>query len=291
VAVAASLLVGLLLPASALATFHLTQIREVFPGSVAAPKAEYVELQMYASGENLYVENNVRVTLYDASGTPVVAQPLTTHDPSHAQTQDFVLVGTATADSLFGVTSDYALPDADNVSGAGGAACYGSATMPVDCVSWGNFSGSLPSPTGGNVDPGGIPDGSAIERSIAKGCSATVDAVDDTNHPSDFFSDPTPDPHPNGTVPFATKCPNTTITKAPKSKTTDRTPTFKFKSSESHSTFRCKLDSKPYARCSSPDTLPKLKRGKHTFKVKAVHKGAADPTPASKAFKVVKKSR
>src|SRR5437773_393427 len=69
----------------------------------------------------------------------------------------------------------------------GGAVCYVSGTPGfVDCVSWGNFSGSLPSPTGGNVDPAGIPDTKAIRRSIARGCPTLLEGPDDTNSPSNW---------------------------------------------------------------------------------------------------------
>ena len=37
----------------ALATFHEMMIREVYPGSAAHPDSEYVELQMWAPGQNL----------------------------------------------------------------------------------------------------------------------------------------------------------------------------------------------------------------------------------------------
>ncbi len=35
------------------ATFHLMSIREVYPGSAAAPESSYVELQMYAAGQEM----------------------------------------------------------------------------------------------------------------------------------------------------------------------------------------------------------------------------------------------
>src|SRR4051812_17193936 len=63
----ASLAVVLALGAApAAATFHLVQIRELYPGSAAAPESEYVELQMWASGQN-HVEGHV-LRSYDSGG-------------------------------------------------------------------------------------------------------------------------------------------------------------------------------------------------------------------------------
>jgi hypothetical protein len=69
--------------------------------------------------------------------------------------------------------------------------------------------------------------------------------------------------------------------------TRDRTPTFRFKSSLTPATFQCKLDGGSFKACSSPDTLARLSLGRHTFKVRAIHAGSTDPTPASRTFKVV----
>jgi hypothetical protein len=48
-------IVGSLLAVVALtahASFHLMKVVEVFPGTAASPSAQYVVIQMYASGEN-----------------------------------------------------------------------------------------------------------------------------------------------------------------------------------------------------------------------------------------------
>ena len=41
---------GLAAPASA--SFHLMKVVEIFPGTAAAPNAQYVVLQMYSAGQN-----------------------------------------------------------------------------------------------------------------------------------------------------------------------------------------------------------------------------------------------
>ncbi len=82
--------------------------------------------------------------------------------------------------------------------------------------------------------------------------------------------------------------PDTTITKAPKKKTTKRRPKFKFTSNEA-ATFECQLDSGPFRACSSPFLPPKLRLGKHVFRVRAVNQtGTADLTPPARKFRVVR---
>ncbi|MDX6662036.1 MAG: hypothetical protein QOG09_138 [Solirubrobacterales bacterium] len=48
-----------------------------------------------------------------------------------------------------------------------------------------------------------------------------------------------------------------------------RKATFRFSSNEAGSTFLCKLDSRPFSRCSSPKKYRHLALGKHKFKVRA----------------------
>ena len=79
--------------------------------------------------------------------------------------------------------------------------------------------------------------------------------------------------------------PNTTMTGGPIN-TNDPTPTLTF-SSQPGTSFECKLDSGPYAPCSSPKTTTHLADGSHTFSVRAVNQaGNVDPTPASRTFTV-----
>jgi hypothetical protein len=86
--------------------------------------------------------------------------------------------------------------------------------------------------------------------------------------------------------------PETKLTSVPKPTITATRATFRFSASEAGSTFRCRLDKKPFTVCRSPATYKKLKLGKHTFQVVAVDAaGNADPTPASKRFRVKKRRR
>jgi hypothetical protein len=85
--------------------------------------------------------------------------------------------------------------------------------------------------------------------------------------------------------------PDATITKHPKNKTRKRRATFEFSSSEPGSSFECSLDGAPFAACTSPLTA-KVKRGKHTFSVRAKDPaGNVDPTSATDDWKVKKKKK
>ena len=81
--------------------------------------------------------------------------------------------------------------------------------------------------------------------------------------------------------------PETTITSGPSGTTSDATPTFEFTSDEPGSTFACRVDSAPFASCTSPHTTTTLADGAHTFEVKATDPAAnEDPTPASRSFTI-----
>jgi hypothetical protein len=84
--------------------------------------------------------------------------------------------------------------------------------------------------------------------------------------------------------------PRTRITFAPASKTRSRSPVFRFTDStgQTGTTFQCKVDRKPWRRCSSPLRLKRLARGKHVLEIKATNAaGDMEPHSVKRAFKVV----
>ena len=87
--------------------------------------------------------------------------------------------------------------------------------------------------------------------------------------------------------------PTTTITQKPRKRTRKRKATFAFTSNDDFAnTFECKLDSGPFATCSSPKVYRNLRRKKHTFRVRAVDVvGTADPSPAEYTWKIRKRRR
>lgn len=286
-------------PASA--TFHEMSIREVYPGSSAEPTAEYVELQMWHAGQNLVGQHTLRT--YSAGGAPTAT--VLPSGVSGDANQSTVLIATPEAESRFsGITADAPLASTDQLNPAGGAVCW----EEIDCVAWGSFSGALPSPAGPPAAPAGIPDGMALRRTIAPGCSTLLEPTDDRDNSAADFSAVFPNPRPNSTAPTEFACgptgggsggtggqnrrgaPQTFLRHKPPHTTRDRTPTFRFSSNEPGSRFQCKLDSKPFRPCRSPFVAQRLPLGSHTFRVRARDESDnLDPSPASWRFRVLAK--
>jgi len=292
----------LLAAPTAQATFHLIQIREVYLGSALAPESKYVELQMYSPGQDLVKGHTLRI--YNASGE-VIGSTTFSANVAADDNQDTILVATSAAETEFELTADSTLPSVATFSPDGGAACW----EEIDCVSWGNFDGPLPSPAG--TPAVGVPTGMALQRTITRGCATALDPADDSDSSAADFSVATPAPRPNAVAPSERSCasgggtgggtgtgvgsdhdhgaPQTTLRRKPPKRTTDRTPSFRFGADEQKARFQCKLDGKAYRACRSPFTAKRLAFGPHTFKVRAIGSGSlADPSPASYRFRVVK---
>ncbi len=83
--------------------------------------------------------------------------------------------------------------------------------------------------------------------------------------------------------------PQTSLIGKPLKKTSDRTPSFRFRASVAGASFQCAVDRGRFKSCRSPFTTPSLRPGPHTFAVKAVAGGLADPSPVKVSFQVLKK--
>jgi glucose/arabinose dehydrogenase len=108
-----------------------------------------------------------------------------------------------------------------------------------------------------------------------------------------IFADP-----PLGPVPIDATPPQTRIVGGPPPKARVREArkprvTFRFTSSEATSaTFRCKLDRSRWRSCASPRSYSNLALGRHKFSVQAADAaGNADPTPASRSFRLIRSPR
>ena len=200
-------------------------------------------------------------------------------DVANGDNQRTVLVGdTGTPGSPDYV--DSVLADFLSTISAGGAVCWES----IDCVSWGSFTGaaSLPSPPGNPA--AAIPTdrrSSARLRPTARRCSRTP-TTPTTASPTS--RSPSPSPRNNSVTPTETACtagngPDTSITKGPKKKTKKKKAKFEFSSTTPGATFECSVDGKPFEACSSPFKV-KVKKGKHSFEVRAVVAG--DPRPVAR---------
>jgi hypothetical protein len=200
---------GLIWASVAPAAHHLVRIREVFPGStLKGANAEYIELQLTAAGENQFTAfGTTTVRFYDNAGAPTNSQTFAM-DPPNPQNQRSVLVATPTAQTAFGVTPDLTFSaDTNSLNPLGGAACWDSQFFgPLDCVSWGNFTGSPISPTG--TAASAITDESSLTRSIAAGCPTLFELGDDTNNSATDFANATPTPRNNAATPDEVGCPS-----------------------------------------------------------------------------------
>jgi RTX calcium-binding nonapeptide repeat (4 copies) len=209
-AVAGALAVcGSLVAASgAMATFHLTKIREI-SGDPGGDNTSYVELQMYAAGNNQISGHNF--FCYDAAGTITDTFPVTDPNPPNSGTQRTILVGDSNV--LGGRDLDFN-PDSCLAGSSVGAICF----ETVDCVSWGGgaFTGAANLPDNTTPFPGPLPntdngdpalDGMALRRNINKGdCTNLLDAADDTNNSAADFAKVPRDPTLNSVAPASTKC-------------------------------------------------------------------------------------
>jgi hypothetical protein len=85
--------------------------------------------------------------------------------------------------------------------------------------------------------------------------------------------------------------PQTRLGKHPEANEHKRLALFTFSANPAGGRFECKLDGKPFKRCTSPYKAT-VEPGRHTFRVRAVSAaGVADPTPASFSWKVARARR
>src|ERR1051325_916605 len=125
------------------ASFHLNKVVEIFPGTAAAPDAQYVVLQAYFSGQE-FVSNRI-LHFYDSQGNDVLSYTIP-HDVAVGNDQSKILFATAAAQTFFGTAgfADFVIPGTP-IHPEGGKVCFeGGPSFPVtlDCVAWGNYSGS-----------------------------------------------------------------------------------------------------------------------------------------------------
>jgi len=186
--------------ASASATFHLIKVREVFPGTTAQAESDYVELQFFSPFQNQVQLGQLRV--YNANGSTASTFP-PAGPLANTDNQRTLLI----ADSSFGSVFPAVTPDSTDssldLSPVAGAVCWPVNSTPIDCVSWGAFTGdamlpsSAGSPVQGTGTSGAIGDGEAIIRSISAGCPTFLEDSDDTGNSAADFSESTPNPRPN----------------------------------------------------------------------------------------------
>jgi cysteine-rich repeat protein len=199
---------------SARASFHLIKIVEVFPGTAAAPSAQYVKLQMYSSGQTFLT--GVYLKFYNREGA-VTGTATFASGVSVGTSQATILIATAQAGSVFNVTPDLVMNG--YIVSAGGRICWASDLGVIDCVAWGDDPGTpntiATTDVGMPFSASGLPLGDAMTRRLdLAGSPSLLEAADDTNNSAHDFVSGVPAPRNNagqsGTLPAST-CGNTII--------------------------------------------------------------------------------
>jgi hypothetical protein len=268
----------------------MIKIREVYPGS---NNDSYVELQAYASF--IYAGNTLpgkSVVLLDKEGHPTIRFTFTEANNLGSDNTMF-LVGDTGVPATFGVTPDVTDPGME-IDPAGGAACWNVGDTPVDCVSWGDFTGEAAleeysgTSAGNPADPNGIPPGKAITRLITPNCPTWLEAEDDTDDSATDFVDANPSPHPAGDFNFGPESPcfsgmpeNTKILEEPSDPSSDSSPHFTY-SAATATSYQCKLDNAPrFTACPNEgQSYSGLGDGTHTFQVRGLNSNGPDKAPA-----------
>lgn len=273
---------------AAKATFHEMSIREVYPGG--ADNASYVELQMWAAGQNAVAGRHL--VAYNSNGS-VNENFSFGSGVAHGNNQDTILVADSSYASVFpGKPAPDATDAGLNLDPSGGAVCWVEGSPP-DCVAWGGFTGPLPShvPTlvvGSPASPGGVTAGKALLRSIAAGCSTLLELGDDTDSSVADFSEQPPNPRDNATTPTESVCPNlpnTFIDTKPPLRTNNTTASFTFHAvPATGASFQCNLDEAGFVAC--PASYTDLVEGSHDFEVRAMNGAGADPSPAGYSWTI-----
>jgi hypothetical protein len=212
-----ALLLTLIVAPRANGDHHLMSIRQIHPDNShfgGMPPmdlgGEWVELQMYAAGQN-QLNGNTAIRTFFGDGNLRSQYNVSGTNPPNGQSQRYILISSLISPE--GVDADFVAPVEDlQMTGQDGAVCftYKDANFtPIDCVAYGNFN---PGPlTPGNNLPVGTPAAatpfqSTLERSIAPNCATLLEAADDTNNSATDFAISTRTPRNNSTVPTETPC-------------------------------------------------------------------------------------
>jgi hypothetical protein len=206
--------VALVTASSASADYHLTKIRQIKGEGGASLDTSYIELQMFAPGQNLVSGHSI--TIWDNDGLappsaqpgPIATLPLTGPNPPNADNQRTILIGD-TAVNPRDFTLDLSVY-LSTLSGGpdpkpflAGAACFDT----VDCVSWGAFTGAQHLPDGTTPNGGVLPSTFSFQRTISRGCPTLLEDIDDTNNAqADFVPGPF-EGRPNSVTPTEVPCP------------------------------------------------------------------------------------
>jgi cysteine-rich repeat protein len=189
------------------ASFHEVNIVQLYAGTSSDQSAQYIMLQMWAPGQNMVGGQSLTIFNGDGSLAATLTFPAAPGgNLPNGSNQDTFLIGTAAAQTLFGVSMDLLISPV-TTTGQGVKICWAGT---YDCVAVGNYTGD----TTGVGTPFAMGDlqGLALSRrlDVCTGVSATpgLDLCDDTNDSANDFILTLPSPRNNaretGTLPVST---------------------------------------------------------------------------------------
>jgi cysteine-rich repeat protein len=183
---------------AARASFHQMKVVEVFPGTAAAPNAQYVVLQMWNASQNFVSGHGIQV--FDASGASIGTFSFI-GAVANGATQAKILIATPEAASFFNVAANLTMTA--SLPANGGKVCFDT----IDCVAWGNYApaeAAVGTPFNSNAAPiagqpaRGLVMGRAIVRRLdISGSASVLDSADDTNNSANDFVFGVPAPRNN----------------------------------------------------------------------------------------------
>jgi hypothetical protein len=182
----------------AAADYHLIKISEVHSG--VAVNGDYVELQMYADGQNNVATHHLR--LFDGTGSVLGDYAVPTSLANGQSQRTFTIGNTPDFDFNYGGVS----------VGASGAACWNEKGIPpplggVDCVSWGVYTPGLEALSSPAGTPAlGLLPGQSLNRRIDLGCTTLLESFDDTDNSSRDFRIGAPTKRSNAVAPTEKPC-------------------------------------------------------------------------------------
>jgi hypothetical protein len=203
-------------PFAAIARADDSQIRisEVYSDANASLHSDYIELQMMADGQTIPAGSAIRLYNANASASVTFNFPPSVTLPASLSQRTLLLGWDDNPNADFSVNAGLNPPP------AGGAACYyrsvsPSPEIPVDCVSWGAFTGAVPSV---GSPAAALNAGQSLTRTEARGCATLLDAPDDTDNSAADFALATPSPRNNLQTPSEHPCPAAPVKKKCKKK-------------------------------------------------------------------------
>ena len=196
---------------SASASFHLIKISEVFPGTGPEGDDAFIELQMYAAGQNQVGPGSVCYRYYTEADASTSSGSCLSGPVDNGENQRTVLIGDLDLFTEADFQTNFANMFQENETNGYGAVCVSfSGQAPVDCVSWGAFTAPGPLLDGGiaGTPEAALPAGMSATRSISAGCPTLLEASDDTDDSAADFAPATPTPRGNAQAVTGLPCGN-----------------------------------------------------------------------------------